>query len=362
MLDVDSEAALAALERSWLRDFDEPIAAIAPSPEGSSVAIAFVEGRVAVYDAKSGQERWGRQGHEHGALALSWNGIGTLLASSGQDGHARVWQAATGEPLAALPGGSPWVAGVAFEPLGDRIATCAGKRMRLWSPDGKLAVEWPERTSTILDIAWRPPRSGVPLVAATSYGAVGFYDPRFTEKTVRELEWRGSSLRLAWSPNGKYLATGDQDASVHFWIVRSGRDLQMNGYPRKVRELSWHHSSRYLVTGGAHYPCIWDCSGRGPAGTTPLQLEYHAASLSAVAFSHRGDLLASGALDGSVALWAPHLPERPVAVAALRDEIVALAWLPGDDRFVVATLGGELACFAARAHATEPIELTGTIA
>ena len=40
---------------------------------------------------------------------------------------------------------------------------------------------------------------------------------------------------IPWSPDGKYIATGDQDSTVHFWIMSTGDDLQMSGYPTKVR-------------------------------------------------------------------------------------------------------------------------------
>jgi WD40 repeat protein len=253
----------------------------------------------------------------------------------------------TGRRTAILSGGARWAARVAFEPNGERLVTAAGKRLRLWRRDGTLLAEWPERSSTILDIAWRPAEAGRPFFAATSYGAVGFYDPLRSEESSRELAWQGSSLALAWSPNAKYLATGDQDRSVHFWITKSGRDLQMSGYPRKVRELSWHYSSRYLATGGGHFPWVWDCSGHGPAGTTPLQFEFHEEPVSALAFQHAGDFLASGALDGTLAIWAPGQTDRPIAIRGLGDEIVAIAWLPADNAFVVVTLRGDVVCINA---------------
>jgi len=345
MLEVDAtHATRPGLDVRWTVALAAPVSAVVLSPNGRSVAVALVDGPIAVVAARDGRERWRSAGHAPGTLSLSWSSDGAYLASSGLDGNAYVHAAADGELLATLPGDARWAACVAFEPAGERLATTSGKRLRLWGRDGTLLVAWPERSSTILDIAWRPVEAGPPAIATTSYGAVGLYDPLRTLASSRELRWQGSSLVLAWSPNAKYIATGDQDRSVHFWITKTGRDLQMSGYPRKVRELTWHHSSRYLATGGGHFPCIWDCGGRGPAGTTPLQLDFHEEPVSALAYQHKGGRLASGALDGSVALWAPYRTKNPIATFGLGDEIVALGWLSRDDAFVVGTLGGDVVC------------------
>ena len=344
MLDVAPELAnLARLRSRFDVELGSPIVAIATSPLGTAIAVALADGPVVMLDAADGRIRWRTPGHFGGTLAVAWNGNGSLLATSGLDGRAHIYAVDDGSCTADIDAGARWATRVAFEPgARSRLLTAAGKRLRLWSSEGEALADWPERSSTILDIAWRPVEAGPPLVATTSYGGVGLYDPMRVGRSARELTWRGSSLLLAWSPNAKYLATGDQDRSVHFWIVRSGRDLQMNGYPRKVCELTWHHSSRFLATGGGHCPCIWDCAGRGPAGTTPQQLEFHEEPVSALAYQHRGELLASAALDGTVAFWEPRAGGEPVGIGAFGDEIVALAWTSTDDVAIAATLAGRI--------------------
>lgn len=100
---------------------------------------------------------------------------------------------------------------------------------------------------------------------------------------------------VAWSPNGERLATGDQDASVHFWLVKKGTDLMMSGYPRKVRELAWDRTGSWLATGGGFQIIVWDCS-ISPEGTEPLVLEHHEVPLCKLAYQRRGNLLASASL------------------------------------------------------------------
>src|SRR5260221_14213499 len=63
------------------------------------------------------------------------------------------------------------------------------------------------------------------------------------------MEARPAEKRRPPSVEGRqpeYIATGDQDSTVHFWKVASGRDLMAQGYATKVRNLSWDSSSRYL--------------------------------------------------------------------------------------------------------------------
>jgi WD40 repeat protein len=149
-------------------------------------------------------------------------------------------------------------------------------------------------------------------------------------------------LVVAWSPDGKYIATGDQDSTVYFWIVQRGQDLQMYGYPTKVRELSWDSTSRYLATGGSDIVTIWDCAGKGPAGSKPIELEAHAELISALGFAHRGLLIASASADGRLIFWKLGKQKRPLplAQAAFDTSISQLAWSPDDGMLALGTESG----------------------
>ncbi len=224
------------------------------------------------------------------------------------------------------------------------LASAAGRKLKLWSAAGDLVHQCPDHQSTISGIQWKP---RVKQLASIAYGGVTLWDPQQSE-AVRRLEWVGSSLVIAWSPDGKYIATGDQDSTVHFWIMSTGDDLQMSGYPTKVRELSWDATSRYLATGGGQEVSVWDCSGRGPAGTSPITLSRHKDFLSVVRFQHRGELLASGGADGLVYVWKLRGSLRSVAVheAALAAGITSLVWSPNDQYIAVGDESGGVRVFS----------------
>jgi WD40 repeat protein len=317
----------------WQTEIGEHVIALAWSPDGSGLAAAAVGGPITLCDGTSGRIRHVLPGHGFGTTALSWSPQGGILASSGQDGKVKLWNVATGQLHMTLDGGAAWVERVTWSPDGTLLAAAAGKKVRLWNTAGHPIQEYGDHPSTVADIQWKP---GTLELATASYGQIALFHPDQAEP-VRALNWKGSQLVLAWSPDGKHLATGDQDSTVHFWIMETGEDLMMSGYPVKVRELSWDYTSRFLATGGGALPCVWDVSGKGPAGTKPLQFEGHTANVRGLAFQHSGPLLASGGADGQVILWHPGKQKRPLAQAQTGSASTQLAWSPDDQRLGVGT-------------------------
>lgn len=328
-----------------------PATAQATEPGAGGIAAASIDGPIALLDARTGLAQHTLLGHGFGTACAAWSADGRHLASAGQDGKVRLWDPATGQQVKEMPGGAAWVERVAWCPTANIVASAAGKKLRLWNLAGEMVCEYADHPSTIADIQWKPHE---PILASTGYGKLYLWNipatvgAKESGAPLREFDWQGSMLALAWSPNGQYIAAGAQDASVHFWLMANGEDLQMSGYPTKVRELSWDANSRYLATGGGAVPCVWDCSGKGPAGTHPLQFEAHQDNVSCLAFQHRGPFLASGGEDGLVALWQPGKQQGALALAKHADAIAQLAWSADDQQLVVGTAGGGVFLYATR--------------
>lgn len=332
-----------ALKAIWRTQIDDHPIGLAWSPDGKMLAVAGVSGPITLFNGADGAVQHTLPGHTLDTMAIAWHSDSRTLASVGQDGKVRLWASETGLQTAEMEGGASWVERVAFSPVGDGLASAAGRKLRLWNTSGDLIHEYPDANSTITDIKWRYDGK---QFAISAYNGVVLYDPTKPEPLHR-FEWQGSTLTLEWSPDGKYIATGDQDSTVHFWITESGQDLQMWGYETKVLELSWSLNSRYLATGGGTQVVIWDCSGKGPANTKPITLEGHQHLIKHLKFQRQGMLLASGGNEGLLAIWKVE-KKKPglLADAVFKAPIAGMAWSPDDRCIAVSDESGTLSIAA----------------
>ena len=328
--------------RRWKAEVEDHVIGLAFSPTGKTVAAAAVSGPIVLFDGASGKALRTLAGHGFGTTSLSWRHDGGLLASAGQDGKARLWDVETGEEKAVLAGGAAWVEHVHWHPEADRLASAAGKKLRLWSSDGNLLREYPDHAATIADLAWRPQTGEL---SSATYGGVALWRPEQVEP-VRRLEWRGSVLKLAWTADGARLAHGNQDATVHYWALASGKDLEMAGYPMKVRQLCWCPAGRYLASGGGDRVTVWDCTPPGPENTEPLSFKGHEGPISCLAYQARGPLLASGGQDGKVFLFQPGKFKKSLAQSDAGAAVAQLVWSPDDRSLAVGTEAGGVCVYS----------------
>lgn len=326
------------LTTSWAETVDDHVISIGWLPSDTACAVGDVAGGLTVFNRQRGERLMRIQAHAHGLTALAVDPQGDRVATCGQDGVVRVWDTRTAQPVEEVEAGAAWAEQVAWSHDGTLLACAAGKLVRVWNRDGALVREFGGHRATVTDIQWHPSER---LLCSTSYGGVTLLDPA-QGTPPRMFAWQGSSLVARWSPSGRYIATGEQDSTVHFWIVSSGRDLQMSGYPTKVRALAWSSRDRLLATGGGQAVTVWDCSGRGPAGTKPIVLPGHERPVSAVAFRKGDDLLASGGEDGRVVVWKPAKEKKLVGATQVEQPVSHALWSKDGGALLIGGANGEV--------------------
>jgi WD40 repeat protein len=194
--------------------------------------------------------------------------------------------------------------------------------------DGSTHHAFKPAPKTISAIAWQPAGG---CLASAYFGGVCLWDADdFIAQ--KEFAYANGIHALVWSPDNRWLVSGNQDPSVHLWLPEANDEFHMSGYEGKVKELSFDRDSHWLATGGGKDACIWDCTGAGPEGREPVMLP-HDAKVCAVAFQHAHGLLATASADGVLQLWSPERQQPLRATVKMPAPATKLAWSP-DDRFL----------------------------
>jgi WD40 repeat protein len=195
---------------------------------------------------------------------------GARMATVGDDGHLRIWDAADGTALETI---ELWRNGA--PPPGAALGT---------------------------GVEWTPP-DGTKVIALTEDGVVHVFDAE-TFEPIREFGaevTRGllSSLNPEVSPDGSLAAVGYPDGTARVWEIDTGRLVAELPHAGPVSDVGFSSDGSFLVTASGDAPTIWDLQSQRPL----TQLFGHTGAVLTVDFSPAGSSIVSGSEDQTVRIW-----------------------------------------------------------
>lgn len=132
---------LDAKEVKELKAHESAIYQVAFSPDGNTLATASTDKTVKLWDWQSGKENAKLEGHTDAVWTVAFHG--NMIATGGADRQLRLWEP-NGKAIAALPGHTDWISGIAFTPDGKQIATSSLDRsIRIWNVAAAVAAAGP---------------------------------------------------------------------------------------------------------------------------------------------------------------------------------------------------------------------------
>jgi WD40 repeat protein len=319
---------------------DAPVAACAFSKDGSVAAFALGDGRVRLLpaDIQAAETPAAEPLHGGAVLALAADPAGDGFVSGGDDGRL-LRLAADGTARELVNQKGKWFEHIAVHHATGVVAASAGRNA--FVVKGGEVMEFGPHKSTVAGLDFS--KDGSRIACAHYDGATVWSLGQGAGQTPRLFPWRGSHVALKWSTDGKFIATGTQENDIHVWRVAQATDMRMQGYPAKVKSLSWTADARFLYTSSQPVFTAWPFSGKGPEGKPPLQFgEEGAGLISVVAARPSGDIVAGGYDSGELQLGDIRIKRSAVVKMADGSAITSLAWSPDGDHLAVGNEAGTL--------------------
>ena len=363
----------------------EGVTSVAFSPNGRTLASGGRDSTIKVWDVATGRELRTLEGHAGTVYSVAFSADGLTLASGNQGSKANpntfagtvtLWDISTGREIRVLAGHTGFVFSVAFSPDGHMLASGGADAVKLWdvatgreirtltnqvglfaavafSPDGHtLASSGSQLNSLKLwDVATgRELRtlggrsfqvSSVAFSAAghafASAGGVGGPIRLWDITSGQELHALPGSLvySVAFSPDGRTVASGGYDNAVKLWDVATARQLRtLEGRGVGVWSVAFSPDGRTLASGNlgnSQNPLIsdsavalWDVS----TGRDLRVLGGHTKEVLSVAFSPDGHTLASASRDNTVKLWDVETGREIRTIVGHKDAVYSVAFSP----------------------------------
>ena len=211
--------------RARLKGHKGHVWSIAFTPDGKTLASCAADGMVTLWDAATGKEKATLLGHQGPVRRVTVAPDGKTLATGGFDGSITLWGLDPFEVKRTFPAHPNGVNALTFSPDGKTLASSG----RFPNPDGVTVSLW--NVASILE----PPDAAEP-------------QPRHNLTGLRG----GRILAVAFSPNGKLLATGGgtygKFGELKFYDPADGRFLWDEALPKSVDSLAFSPDGATLAT------------------------------------------------------------------------------------------------------------------
>jgi len=277
--DAESGKELQTWEDEGLYQDIPGILSVKFSPDGAKIAVVQQDATIRIRDAGTGKELQKIVRQSHWARGLDFSPDGKKVVSSGDNGTAQIFDVESGRYLYGLIWHSKGQLSdtlfnhAVFSPDGKKIATSSAEEtVRIWHVDSKKELlvldsgkEWHQKEEgkivAVYSVAFSP--DGKKLATAAQHGVTIIWDGE-TGQVLQRLEMgKEHAHSISFSPDGKKILTvsGSEVAPfghiVRMWDTQSGEVLLKLERDGVVASASFSPNGRKILTSDWRAPRIW---------------------------------------------------------------------------------------------------------
>jgi WD40 repeat protein len=305
------------------------------APNGQTILSVSEDGEIVLWDLSSGKRKAETKAHGQ-RLRAAASPDGKWLATCSADPVVKLWDTQDLRPIKDLDHVT-MVHAVAFSADGHRLLTgSADKTVRLWDIESGLCLGLRARHQQAV-VALAYAASGNRFLSASGDGVLELRRSGRTRPPYAEWPHRHGPETVGISPDGRRAATGTRplgretmQAEVLVWDLLAGKTVGRLTHEGMVTGLAFSKDGRFLASSGADGLAILADAASGKPLCPPLR---HGQWVHAIAFDPSGTRLLTSCEDGTVRLW--EVPSgRPLEREFPHDEaVIPIAWSP-DGRLI----------------------------